>query len=105
MNDFNRYYNETKDGVEDSAQFWMNVFGCKTIEEFINLIDFDIIEKFKPMNDEVESISKKSINDFDLENNFLENLKPTSPELIKLFDEFNDKKASHRIINYIEENK
>jgi len=103
MNDFNRYYNETKDGVEDSAQFWMNVFELKTIQEFTDFIDFDLINNFKKLNNYVDSLSNESLNNFDFDNDFLKDLKRTDLKLIKLFDEFNDKKASQRIINYLEE--
>ena len=103
MNDFSRYENETKDGVEDSAQFWMNIHKLKTIDEFKEFIGMDRLEKFKETNKYVMDLARKSINDFDSDFKFLTDKKKERKEFIKLFDEFNDKKASKRIIDYLEE--
>ena len=103
MNDFSRYENELKDGVEDSAKFWMGVFNIKTIDEFKNFIDLSRLKKFKETNDYVMNISKKCTNVYDMNYNFLTEEKVKRKDFIKLFDEFNDKKASKRIINYLEE--
>ena len=104
MNDMKRYENETKDGVEDSAQFWMNIHKLKTIDEFKEFVNMDRLEKFKETNEYVMDMARKHINDYDLDYNFLTADKKERKEFIKLFDEFNDNKASERIVNYLEEN-
>ena len=46
---------------------------------------------------------KKGINVFDYQYSFLYNNKKPTPEFLKLFDEFNDQKASKRIIDHLEQ--
>ena len=103
MNDMNRYENETKDGVEDSAKFWMGVHGLKNMNEFKEFVGMDRLQKFNETNKYVMDMSRKHINDFDLDYKFLTDDKKDRKDFIKLFDEFNDKKASERVINYLEE--
>ena len=103
MNDFSRYERETKDGVEDSAKFWMNVFELQTIEELKELVGDERLEVFEKTNKEVMNLAKECINDYDLDYKFLTDEVKPRDNFIKLFDEFNDKKASERIINYLEE--
>lgn len=103
MNDMKRYENETKDGVEDSAQFWMNIHKLKTIDEFKEFVDMDRLEKFKETNEYVMDLARECINDYDLDYKFLtDEIKPRD-KFIKLFDEFNDRKASERILDYLQE--
>ena len=103
MNDFSRYENELKEGVEDSASFWMGVFNIKTIDEFKNFIDLSRLEKFKKTNNHIMDISKKCTNNYDMNYKFLTDKVVSRKDFVKLFDEFNDKNASKRIINYLEE--
>lgn len=102
MNDFQRYVDEKRQGVEDSATFWMSVFNIKTIEEFKNFIDMRRLVKFKETNKYLTELTSQCINDYDLDYNFLIDEKKNPTKLIKLFDEYNDKGASERIINHLE---
>lgn len=104
-NNYDNYLNETKNGVEDSAQFWMGVFGFKTIQELTNLIELNRLEIFKKTNDRVMNLIEDNIPVFDYECNFLKNNKVMSDNFIKLFDEYSDGKASKRIIQYLKKNK
>lgn len=103
MNDINCYINETKNGVEDSAKFWMGVWKLNTIEEFKNLIDLKRINKFKKTNKEyIQSVKDNTI-DFDWDCNFLNTPKKDYGNLINYFDSFNlDKNTSNRIIKFLE---
>jgi len=103
MNDMGRYENETKDGIEDSAKFWMNIHKLNTIDEFKKFVDMDRLEIFKESNELVMNMAKSYINDYDLDYKFLTDNTKERQNFIKLFDEFNDRKASERIINYLEE--
>ena len=102
MNYFSRYEKEKKDGVEDSAQFWMGVFNLNSLDEFRELVDVTRLETFNKTNEEVMTLAKECVSDYDLNYEFLdEPIKPRD-KFIKIFDEFNDRKASKRIIDYIE---
>ena len=48
-------------------------------------------------------ISKKCTNNYDMNYKFLTDKVVSRKDFVKLFDEFNDKNASKRIINYLEE--
>jgi len=100
-NDYSRYINESKEGVEDSARFWMSVFGVNSHEDFSRMIDLDRINKFNETNNIVNNISKDNVLMCDTNFEFLNNLHEAKSPFIKLFDEFNDKSASERIVNYL----
>lgn len=103
MNDINVFINETGNGVEDSAKFWMNVWGLKNIEEFKNLVDIERINLFKRTNFEFMESVKKNTLDFDWECNFLDTDKKDYGDLIRYFDEYEfDGMSSKRIIDFLE---
>lgn len=103
MNDLDVYLKETNHGVEDSAQFWMNVWKLKSIEEFKQLIDLTRIKTFKKTNEVYMNIVKENTIDFDWECNFLNSPKKEYNELIKFFDEYNlDNNAPKRILKFLE---
>lgn len=102
MNDINVYLNETNNGVEDSAAFWMNIWKLNTINDFKNLIDLSRIDIFKQTNHEFIQCVKENTIDFDWNCNFLNATKITYGNLIKYFDEYSfDNKSSERIINFL----
>ena len=94
--------NEEKSGIEDSAKFWMEVHNVDSIDKLKDLIDFNRVEKFKETNKMVYDMANESFLDFDLNLDFLKKEKKPNHKYIKLLDEFNDKKASKRIIIYME---
>ena len=103
MNDMDVYFNETGNGVEDSAKFWMNIWKVNTHDEFKRLIGTDRIERFKETNKELIELVKSTTISFDWECNFLNQSNKNSTELIKVFDEFSfDGKSSIRIVNFLE---
>lgn len=102
-NDINLYISETNNGVEDSAKFWMNIWGLSTIEEFKEFIGMDRLEIFKQTNSIVMDLVKNTTINFDWDCNFLNIPKTDYSNLIKIFDEYNlDGKASIRILNFLE---
>ncbi len=104
MNDIDCYIQETNNGVEDSARFWMGVWGLNTIEEFKNLIEINRLNKFNETNSSLLNIVKDNTIDFDWELKCLSQPKKEYGELIKMFDEYNlDGKSSFRIINFLDE--
>lgn len=103
MNDINVYINETGNGVEDSAKFWMNIWNLKTIEEFKNLIDLGKLERFKETNKVFMDCVKKHTLSFDWECNFLSKEKVDYGDLINFFDEYKfDGNSCSRILEFIE---
>jgi hypothetical protein len=100
-NDYSRYTNESKEGVEDSALFWMSVFGVRSYEEFSKMIDLNLVSKFNETNNLVNQIAKNNVTMCDSNFEFLNDMSEPNPSFIKLFDEFNDKSASQRIVNYL----
>lgn len=103
-NDYNRYFKELKEGVEDSAKFWMGVFGIQSYQEFKDLIGLDRLEIFNKTNQDVIAIARNSVTMCDTNLNFVYNNFHTKDEFIKLFDEYNDNKASVRIVDYLQNN-
>lgn len=103
MNDINTYIQETNNGVEDSAKFWMNVWKLNSIEEFKNLVDLKRIDIFRKTNSEYINHVRKNTIDFDWDCQFLNTPKQEYGELLSYFDSFNhDNQASKRIINFLE---
>jgi hypothetical protein len=102
MNDINVYTQETNNGVEDSAKFWMRVWELNSVDELIKLIDLNRIDKFKQTNEiYIQSVRQNTI-DFDWDCNFLNTPKKDYGDLIKYFDEYNlDNNAPKRIINFL----
>ena len=77
--------------------FWAPILGVNSWDEFVDKIDMNIVERLKQRFKE----TKENILMYDNELEFLKiNKKPISN---KFFDDFNDKKASIRIINHLEQ--
>ena len=103
MNDINTFINETGNGVEDSAKFWMNIWKIPTIEDFKKFVDIDRLQKFNQTNLIVMDIVKQNTIDFDWGCEFLSKPKKDYRDLIKLFDEHElDGNASIRILDFLE---
>jgi hypothetical protein len=103
MNDINIYLQETNNGVEDSAKFWMGVWKLNTIEDFKNLVDLKRISIFKETNSEYIDCVRKNTIDFDWDLKCLDAPKKEYGDLVKYFDEYGfDKKTSERIIKFLE---
>jgi len=103
MNDINVYLQETNNGVEDSARFWMGVWKLNSIEEFKNLVDLKKISTFKKTNSEFIDCVREHTIDFDWDCNFLNMPKKDYGNLINYFDEYSfDNKSSIRIIKFLE---
>ena len=103
-NNTEKYENEDRIGEGDgSAKFWMEVHNLNSIEEFINLVDLDRVELFKQKNDYVRKIISECTYDYDYNLEFLnDNTKKDYTKLLKIFDEYNDGKASERIVDMLE---
>lgn len=102
MNDINVYIQETNNGVEDSAQFWMRVWGLNSVNDLTKLIDLNRIDKFKQTNEIYMQSVKQNTIDFDWDCDFLNTSKKDYGDLIKYFDEYNlDNNAPKRIINFL----
>jgi len=102
MNDINVYLQETNNGVEDSAKFWMGVWKLNNIEDFKNLIDLKRIDIFKETNFEYMKCVRENTIDFDWGLKCLNTPKKDYSNLIKYFDEYNlDRNSSKRIINFL----
>ncbi len=103
MNDISRYTSETNVGVEDSAKFWMRVWGLNTIEELKDLIELDRVNKFKETNKIVMDLVKNHTLDFDWDLNFLNQPKKDHSKLLKIFDDYNlDGQTQVRIVDLLE---
>jgi hypothetical protein len=103
MNNINTYLQETNNGVEDSAKFWMGVFKLNSIEEFKSLVDLKRISIFNQTNSKYIDCVRKNTIDFDWDCNFLNITKKNYGSLINYFDEYKlDGNAPKKIINFLE---
>jgi hypothetical protein len=71
-------------GLENNVNMWLRVFGLKNKEELQYILNDEVIQSIKKVND----IVFNSLN--------------TPKNLLTLFDDFNDGQASKRIVNYIQ---
>jgi len=102
MNDINIYLQETNNGVEDSAKFWMNIWKLNNVEEFKNLIDLKRIDIFKKTNSEYIDCVRKNTIDFDWGLECLNTPKKEYGDLIKYFDEYNfQENTPKKIIDFL----
>lgn len=102
MNDINIYLEETNNGVEDSAKFWMGVWNLNSVDEFKNMIDLNRLDTFKQTNTEFMQCVHANTIDFDWDCNFLNQPKKEYNDLIKYFDEYHyDGNSTNRIINFL----
>ena len=103
MNDINTFLQETNNGVEDSARFWMNVWKLNTVEEFKNLIDLSRIDIFKKTNNEYLKCVQENTISFDWGGESLNIPPKPHNNIIKYFDEYNyDNNAPKRILKFLE---
>ena len=103
MNDIDTYINETGNGVEDSARFWMNIWNLKNTEEFKTLIDMERLNKFRETNDVLMKYVNIHTLPFDWECEFLLKDKLDYGNLVNFFDEYNfDGNTPSRILEFIE---
>ena len=73
-------------GHEDKLEMWLNVFNMN-LEDFKKLTS---LKNIKPMLENNKEVWKR-----------LDNFVHCNKDVLKMYDEFNDKKASKRIIDYI----
>ena len=103
MNDIDTFINETGNGVEDSARFWMNIWKIPTLEKFKEFIDVSRLDIFNQTNLIVMDSVKRNTIDFDWDCTFLSAQKKDYGDLITLFDEYKlDGDASVRILDFLE---
>lgn len=70
-------------GIEESTDLWMRSFGFTEKSQLENLLPDKLFEDMKELNDKVWN---------------------TGVNLLSLFDNYNDRKASYRIVKYLQEN-
>ena len=81
--------------------FWQRILNFKDFKNFEDFISDEYILNIKKRNKQFEDNLKRNLAFYDDFCTF-KNKKSNTLEVIKYFDKFNDKKASKRIINYIE---
>lgn len=96
------YLKETSIGVEDSANFWIQVHNLPNYKAFLKLVNPERVLSYKNDIEYFLSIVNKCTIDYDLDLNYLNKEMPNTDELLKLFDEYNDFQASKRIIKELE---
>lgn len=81
--------------------FWSNILGFSTFEDFVQFIGVDFLSSMKKR---VEKFEKNLLNNLVLyeKDCTFTHKKSKNIKVLKYFDEFNDQKASKRIIDYIE---
>ena len=97
-----KYLQETGNGVEDSAKFWMMVHGLKTYEEFLTLVNPERVSSYQKDIEYFLANVKECTIDYDFDLECLEKEMPETTKLLKLFDEYNDFNASKRVIEELE---
>ena len=81
--------------------FWQRILNFKDFIDFENFVSTDYILKTKNRNKQFEDNLRKNLIFYNPFCTFIDE-KSDNSEVLKYFDEFNDNKASKRIINYIE---
>lgn len=81
--------------------FWQRILNFKDFSEFKDFISDKYILNTKKRNEQFESNLKNNLIFYDTFCTFTDR-KSNNSKVLKYFDKFNDKKASKRIINYIE---
>ena len=81
--DVDRIMKSTNKGVEDSKGLWMNSFGFTEDSQLLELLPKDLLKKIEENNNNVWNCQEN---------------------VVSLFDDYNDGKASTRIIKYLKEN-
>lgn len=107
MNQPKRFLDEYNIGVEDSAKFWMSVFGVDDRNQFKRLLEGFETEKWQERNDIILNDVKEKTYNFDDDLEFIDSFeKGKKPhhlqmELMKYFDSYYDGNASERIIKIL----
>lgn len=83
--------------------FWKNILNFDTFEEFKDFISLDYIKNTQQRNNIVEQTIKTYLDPYN-KNIIFTPHKNSNQELLKYFDDYNDGKASKRIVDYIEQN-
>ena len=73
----------TNNGVEDNKQLWMHSFGFTEDNQLLDLLPEKLFKKIEEKNNNVWNCQEN---------------------VVSLFDDYNDGKASTRIIKYLKEN-
>jgi hypothetical protein len=73
-------------GLENNIEMWLRSFNFKSIKQLEELLPDSYFEEIKKSNKKVFEIV------------------PNRENLLKLFDNYNDQKASYRIVKYLQEN-
>ena len=90
-------------GGDGSAQFWMRVHKLNNLQEFEDLVDPKRIKIFKINNQHIKSLISECTYDYDYDLNFLKDNTPKDySKLLNVFDQYNDKNASERIVKKLE---
>tara|TARA_R110001592_G_scaffold5649_4_gene31079 strand:+ start:3046 stop:4290 length:1245 start_codon:yes stop_codon:yes gene_type:complete len=84
-----------------AAEFWCRVFNINQ-QELIDVINLKRLEEFKIINDEILKIFEECTIPYDDKFLFLNKKPPNPKKLLDLYDNFNDFKASKRIVNNLE---
>lgn len=81
--------------------FWKNILGFKDFKEFYTFITKDFIDKTIKRNKNLEKIILQNLIPYDKNLNFLD-ITSNNKNLLKYYDEFNDRKSSKRIVDFLE---
>tara|TARA_R110001606_G_scaffold375439_2_gene533730 strand:+ start:2319 stop:3437 length:1119 start_codon:yes stop_codon:yes gene_type:complete len=81
--------------------FWQQILNFKDFSEFKDFVSDEYVLNTKKRNEQFESNLKNNLIFYDTFCTFISK-KSNNSKVLKYFDKFNDKKASKRIINYIE---
>lgn len=81
--------------------FWKNILGFKEFKEFSDFISKEFIDKTLDRNKKLEEIILNNLILYNKDLTFL-NQTSNNKNLLKYYDEFNDQKASKRIVDFLE---
>ena len=97
-------FNLFKDGSHE-LNFWKNILPqhFTNFEEFKNFISIDFIDKTLKRNKQLEQNISKNLVVYDKDHTFMD-IKSNNTRVLTYYDDYNDNKASERIINYLENN-
>ena len=81
--------------------FWSSILNFKSFEDFKDYIGLDFMRQTKEINLEIDKILQDNLEFYSKSTIFKQTYK-NNINILRYFDEFNDRKASSRIINYLE---
>tara|TARA_R110000824_G_scaffold36287_2_gene112958 strand:+ start:15906 stop:17111 length:1206 start_codon:yes stop_codon:yes gene_type:complete len=87
-----------------TSDFWLKIHNLKSQQEFIDLVNPHNLEVFEETNKNWAKVLKNNTHTFDYTLDFLNSPPKNTLKLMGYFNDYNDNKASSRIVDYLKNN-